>query len=80
MSPPDLRYRSQHISPPASTPAPVCITTFTSVTCDQFNFYFYQAGRDEFELIRLAEDALLCEFDPWFRGLSWDSYRQFAPK
>ena len=39
-----------------------------------------QAGRDEFELIRLAEDALLCEFDPWFRGLSWDTYRQFAPK
>ena len=39
-----------------------------------------QAGRDEFELIRLAEDALLCEFDPWFRGLSWETYRQFAPK
>ena len=39
-----------------------------------------QAGRDDFELIRLAEDALLCEFDPWFRGLSWESYRQFAPR
>merc|ERR1712096_551019 len=30
--------------------------------------------------IKLAEDALLCEFTPWFRGLSWDSYRQYCPR
>jgi len=39
-----------------------------------------QARREEFALIKLAEDALLCEFTPWFRGLSWDSYRQYCPR
>merc|ERR1712059_1942 len=39
-----------------------------------------QARRDEFELLKLAEDAMLCEFSPWFRGLSWSSYRQFCPR
>ena len=39
-----------------------------------------QAGRDEFALIKLPEDSILCEFAPWFRGLSWDSYRQYCPK
>ena len=39
-----------------------------------------QAGREEFDLVRLEEDAILCGFDPWFRGLAWDSYRQFAPR
>ena len=39
-----------------------------------------QARREEFALIKLAEDALLCEFEPWFRGLSWESYRQYCPR
>jgi len=39
-----------------------------------------QARREEFALIKLAEDALLCEFTPWFRGLSWESYRQYCPR
>ena len=30
--------------------------------------------------MKLAEDSLLCEFSPWFRGLSWDSYRLYCPK
>ena len=29
-----------------------------------------QARREEFALIKLAEDYLLCEFTPWFMGLS----------
>lgn len=39
-----------------------------------------QARREEFEIIRLSEDAILCEFEPWFRGLEWSRYRQFSPK
>jgi len=39
-----------------------------------------QARREEFALIKLAEDALLCEFTPWFRGLSWESYRLYCPR
>jgi len=39
-----------------------------------------QARRDEFELIKLAEDSLLCDFSPWFRGLSWASYRAYCPR
>ena len=43
-------------------------------------FIPFPARRDEFGLIKLAEDSILCEFTPWFRGLSWDSYRQYCPK
>jgi len=39
-----------------------------------------QSRREEFEIIRLAEDSILCEFEPWFRGLEWSTYRQFNPK
>jgi len=39
-----------------------------------------QARRAEFEIIRLTEDAILCEFEPWFRGLEWATYRQFHPR
>lgn len=39
-----------------------------------------QARREEFQLVKLAEDSLLCEFSPWFRGLSWTTYRKFCPK
>ena len=39
-----------------------------------------QSRREEFEIIRLAEDSILCEFEPWFRGLEWSSYRQFNPR
>ena len=37
-----------------------------------------QVRREEFEIIRLAEDSILCEFEPWFRGLEWAHYRQFS--
>lgn len=36
--------------------------------------------RDSFELVRLGEDALLCDFSPWFRGLTWELYRRYAPR
>ena len=39
-----------------------------------------QARREEFELIRLAEDSILCDFEPWFRGLEWSIYRKFSPR
>ena len=39
-----------------------------------------QDRREEFALIKLPEDSILCDFAPWFRGLSWDSYRQYCPK
>ena len=31
-------------------------------------------------LFRLLKRLPAGEFDPWFRGLSWESYRQFAPR
>ena len=34
----------------------------------------------DFEMVKLEEDAILCDFNPWFRGLDWTSYRRFAPK
>ena len=36
--------------------------------------------RDEYEMIKLEEDSLLCGFNPWFRGLDWKLYRRYAPK
>jgi len=39
-----------------------------------------QARREEFDLIKLAEDTLLCDFVPWFRGLDWATYRRFYPR
>ena len=36
--------------------------------------------RDEFEMVKLEEDSLLCGFNPWFRGLDWKHYRRYAPK
>jgi protein SMG6 len=39
-----------------------------------------QARREEFNLIKLTEDSLLCDFEPWFRGLDWATYRQFYPR
>ncbi len=33
-----------------------------------------------FELVKLGEDALLCGFYPWFRGLDWAVYRRFGPR
>lgn len=34
------------------------------------------ADPTKFELIKLEEDGLLCGFDPWFRGLEWETYRR----
>ena len=39
-----------------------------------------QARREEFDLIKLVEDTMLCDFEPWFRGLDWATYRQFYPR
>merc|ERR1719470_649627 len=39
-----------------------------------------QARRVEFALPKLAEDALLCEYTPWFRSLIWESCRQCCPR
>jgi protein SMG6 len=33
-----------------------------------------------FELVKLGEDALLCGFAPWLRGLEWSVYRRWAPR
>ena len=33
-----------------------------------------------YDLVKLPEDALLCGFDPWFRGLDWVVYRRFSPR
>lgn len=39
-----------------------------------------QSRRADYEIIRLTEDSILCEFEYWFRGLEWSTYRQFCPK
>jgi len=33
-----------------------------------------------YELVKLGEDALLCGFAPWLRGLEWSVYRRWAPR
>ncbi len=33
-----------------------------------------------FEMVKLGEDAVLCGFNPWFRGLDWSVYRRYAPR
>ncbi len=33
-----------------------------------------------YELVKLGEDALLCGFGPWFRGLDWSVYRRYGPR
>eukprot|EP00088_Acartia_fossae_P052586 TRINITY_DN5945_c0_g1_i2.p1 TRINITY_DN5945_c0_g1~~TRINITY_DN5945_c0_g1_i2.p1 ORF type:complete len:1186 (-),score=351.14 TRINITY_DN5945_c0_g1_i2:275-3715(-) len=39
-----------------------------------------QSRRADYEIIRLTEDAILCDYEYWFRGLDWSTYRQFCPK
>ena len=39
-----------------------------------------QSRRADYEIIRLTEDSILCEYEYWFRGLEWSTYRQFCPK
>ena len=34
----------------------------------------------DYEMIKLNEDALLCGFNPWFRGLDWTIYRRYCHK
>jgi hypothetical protein len=34
----------------------------------------------DYEMVKLEEDALLCGFNPWFRGLDWSDYRRYARK
>lgn len=36
--------------------------------------------RDEYEMIKLDEDAVLCGFAPWSLGVNWSIYRRYAPK
>jgi len=35
---------------------------------------------DDYEMIKLEEDAILSGFTPWFRGLDWSQYRIYKPK
>ena len=38
------------------------------------------AERNLYEMVKLQEDAVLCGFNPWFRGLDWAVYRRYAPR
>ena len=35
---------------------------------------------EQFEMVKLTEDALLCGFTPWFCGLDWSRYRRYCHK
>jgi len=37
-------------------------------------------NRNDFEMIKLTEDAILCGFNPWFRGHDWSIYRRYCHK
>ena len=39
-----------------------------------------QYKQENYEMIKLGEDALLCGFNPWFCGLDWSTYRRYSPK
>ena len=40
--------------------------------------YYY--NQENYEMIKLGEDALLCGFNPWFCGLDWSTYRRYCHK
>ena len=37
-----------------------------------------QPSQCDYEMVKLGEDALLCGFEPWFRGLDWSRYRRYS--
>ncbi len=40
----------------------------------------HRPDRNSYDLVKLGEDASLCGFNPWFRGLDWSVYRRYAPR
>ena len=42
--------------------------------------YYDEQNQQEYEMIKLGEDALLCGFNPWFCGLNWSTYRRYYHK
>jgi len=34
----------------------------------------------DYDMVKLEEDAILCGFNPWFRGLNWSQYRRYVPR
>ena len=47
---------------------------------NQDSFYKDYYSQDNYEMVKLGEDALLCGFNPWFRGLDWLTYRRYCHK
>lgn len=45
---------------------------------DKYYSDFY--NQENYEMIKLGEDALLCGFNPWFCGLDWSTYRRYCHK
>lgn len=44
------------------------------------NYYSDHYNQENYEMIKLSEDALLCGFNPWFCGLDWSTYRRYCHK
>ena len=45
------------------------------------NIYYGESYTQEnYEMVKLGEDALLCGFIPWFCGLDWSTYRRYCHK
>lgn len=36
--------------------------------------------QNQFKMIKLDEDAVLCGFTPWTMGVNWNIYRRYAPR
>ena len=43
-------------------------------------YYTNYYNQENYEMIKLGEDALLCGFNPWFCGLNWSTYRRYSHK
>ncbi len=42
--------------------------------------YLKLQHREDYSLIKLEEDAVLCGFTPWTLGVNWSIYRRYAPR
>ena len=47
---------------------------------DKFNSILPPNKKEEYEMIKLDEDAVLCGFTPWTLGVNWAIYRRYAPR
>ena len=56
--------------------APILLQCLNEDKYDQLNM----TKKDEYEMIKLDEDAVLCGFAPWTLGVTWKIYRRFAPR